>query len=463
MNLEDIVGKTISDFCGRGYTASDTNHCAHFVSHVMDLEFPTTCWGKGNKANGANIRVHEIFAQCPKVGEWENADLDRRQLIFVTNKSNVNIEKKQIKNVREKHVGIYENGFIYHYANKKDKVVKQTVDEFFNYFQENYSGELGLFFGHIPGTDLVLNVNPDGLTEDVADIISFIKIVDGRHYYAESRDGERILVGRKTKYPGHEGLLHPEDEVWGPIYSSDNYFEKYGHWAVLMEVTGYCESKNRFTKINTYNRAAFTFGFSQLAAQTPEDNFVLLLRELLKHENSDLYLPELKLIDGRVHRVDEQDGHTDLEAPTSDNRGRKQLGKLMVFLNPNSNQIDDQEWLYAARLEHWASHDQSMCDKQVEVTFEILTRKFNAYHDWYGLHGVSDVICALIADIHHQGRASIKSVRKALTSNNPADSLIDINPRYQSRANNLRRVIKDLKDQGKLGTKNYDAVEHSFL
>ena len=102
MNLEDIVGKTISDFCGNGFTDSDDNHCAHFVCHALNLDFPYNCKiHTGGSENGANLRVQEIFAQCPKVGEWENADLDRRQLIFVTNKSNVNIEKKEIKNVRK--------------------------------------------------------------------------------------------------------------------------------------------------------------------------------------------------------------------------------------------------------------------------------------------------------------------------------------------------------------------------
>lgn len=42
MSLEDSVGKTIADFCGSHYTNPQINHCAHFVSHQLKLDFDMT-------------------------------------------------------------------------------------------------------------------------------------------------------------------------------------------------------------------------------------------------------------------------------------------------------------------------------------------------------------------------------------------------------------------------------------
>ena len=464
MSLNDLVGKTISDFCKNGFVGSNVNHCAHFVCHIFDLEFPYNCKiHTGGSEKGANIRVHEVFAECPKVGKWEEADLRKQLLIFVTKKAHINLDKKKMINHLQKHIGIYENGFVYHYFNERDEVIKQTVGEFYDTFQRAYGGDQGLFFGHIPGSGMELTININGLGAGINDITSFRKITDGKDYYAETKDGERIFVGRKTKYRQRYGLYQPESRIWGPTYTSDDYYDRFDHWSVLLELTGYCESKNSFTRINTYDRAAFTFGFYQLAAHTPNDNFVILLRELMELENANRFLPELKLINGRVHRFDEDDGLIDLEVTTFDRRGSAELGRLMKFLNPKDDQIDDQEWLYASRLEYWAANDKSMRDKQVEVAFEILTKKFNNYHNWYGLDGVSDVICAIIADIHHQGRTTKNKIRNALESSDPIEALIYINQNYANRAKCLHEKIELFKQQGKLGFKLYSSVENAFI
>lgn len=58
MSLESTVGKTIADFCGSGYTDAAINHCAHFVSHHLKLQFEMTCsklTGRGR--DGGNVRV----------------------------------------------------------------------------------------------------------------------------------------------------------------------------------------------------------------------------------------------------------------------------------------------------------------------------------------------------------------------------------------------------------------------
>ncbi|MEP5758696.1 MAG: hypothetical protein ABJ327_05155 [Litoreibacter sp.] len=52
---------------------------------------------------------------------------------------------------------------------------------------------------------------------------------------------------------------------------------------------------------------------------------------------------------------------------------------------------------------------------QVEVSNSILQHKMESlYARWYNLDGHSDVVCSVIADIHHQGRASILLVRHSM-------------------------------------------------
>jgi hypothetical protein len=79
------------------------------------------------------------------------------------------------------------------------------------------------------------------------------------------------------------------------------------------------------------------------------------------------------------------------------------------------------------------------------------------------LDGKSDLICALIADVHHQGRATKKRVKEALEAADPIEALISVNPLYKGRIANLREVSKKLTDEGKLGHKVYDGASNEFV
>ena len=145
--LRNFEGQGIVKICDGGYTDAAYNHCAHFVSHALGYSFGFTCKGMTNKGTSpANIRVHELFAHCPKVGLW--ADFKGTQcLAFVTDASNVNLKTKTMANVPKKHVGIYLDGTIWHYSNSKDKVVKQTPEE----FAKHYAGKsITVFYGTPP-------------------------------------------------------------------------------------------------------------------------------------------------------------------------------------------------------------------------------------------------------------------------------------------------------------------------
>lgn len=148
-SLDAYVGKHIGDICPCDYENDVDNHCAHFVSHAMGFAFGFTCkdmTGKGDK--GASIRVHEVFSMCPEVGEWERGVCPKPAgLAFVTSRSNVNLDQKRMTNVPRKHIGIFLGSTVWHYSNKRDKVVKQTIDE----FRHHYTGKnITVFWGTFP-------------------------------------------------------------------------------------------------------------------------------------------------------------------------------------------------------------------------------------------------------------------------------------------------------------------------
>ncbi|NLI80257.1 MAG: hypothetical protein GX443_01015 [Deltaproteobacteria bacterium] len=142
--LDGYAGKNIVDICAYGYSDAGLSHCAHFVSHVLQLQFGYTC-GRGGRG-GRNVRVHEIFANCPQVGRFNDRPSEYC-LIFVTKLSNVNIRRRTMKNVQKKHVGIYCNGTIWHYSNLRHRVVTQRPAEFIHHYPNQTNG---LFYGAFP-------------------------------------------------------------------------------------------------------------------------------------------------------------------------------------------------------------------------------------------------------------------------------------------------------------------------
>ncbi|MGF1860558.1 hypothetical protein [Photobacterium profundum] len=463
--LDNSLGKDISEICDGKFHKKTANHCAHFVSHIVGFDFSFNCKEfKGGSGTPANVRVHEVFSQCPKVGSWDDVDLNKEQLVFVTKTDNVDLKNKKMRNVPQKHIGIFAAGFVYHYSNSRDEVVKWTHQAFLKEFDRIYKGKQGLFYGSFPGADLDLKVEP--VATLVPRGLGFDLEKQGRQWFA-SLDGnrsKRFYVGRETKNGSYVGLFMRPNEYYGPTYRAEDYIDRYDHWTQLLELTGYCESKNRFNLINTYDSAKFTFGFYQLAAHTAHDNLILLFRALMGLPNSSDYFPELALHHGRLHRVNEDGGITDLEVESRTGPGgRRQLQRFMDFLNAKRLEHDRQEVLQSARVIHWANEDKLLRELQVEVACDILQTKMEQrYARWYDLDGKSDTICALIADIHHQGRASKNKVKAALRSGNPEEKLITINSGYKGRIADLRSKLKDMEAKGQLGLKTYDAGLNEF-
>jgi hypothetical protein len=467
--LEGLLGKNINAICPNNFHQANENHCAHFVSHVLEIPASFNCKEyKGGAKPGANIRVHEVFGLCPRVGTKAQMDMGREQIVFVTLAANVNVATKTMINIPQKHMGIYSGGHVYHYSNTGDKVVKQTLADFETTFQNAYSGVQGIFFGHFPaGAGAIPAPTAAEVVTGVAPQAPDFKLEkEGKQWFA-TRKGEtaRFYVGREIadRGAGYFGLFLRGSEYYGPEYRGDDYAARFGHFAYLLELSGYCESKNRFNLINTYDRAKFTFGFYQLAAHTPNDNLILLMRDLVGSGIAKKHFADLKVIDGALHQVDADGGTINLERPSATGPGgEEQLQAFMDYLNPRRKELDREEVLAAARIMHLANTSAEAREVQVERSAKIMEKKMARWGTKYHLDGKLDTICGVISDIHHQGRASVARVKEALASSKPLDNLININANYAQRASDLRTIIKKLTDAGRLGQLRYHAASNTF-
>jgi hypothetical protein len=134
--LDAYVGKSIAQICPNGFVASADNHAAHFVGHALGFNSGMTCQIMGHGTGpGATLRIQDIFPRCPTVGVWSLRPSSLTAgLVFVTAVSNVNLAARVIKIGPRQHVGIFSGGFIWHYSNREQKVVKQTPTQFAQHY-----------------------------------------------------------------------------------------------------------------------------------------------------------------------------------------------------------------------------------------------------------------------------------------------------------------------------------------
>ena len=450
--LRSAVGQNIRAFCTNGFTRDDVNHCAHFVSHVLKIEHPYNCRQETRgRGHGANLRVNEIFSLCPKVGLWSQADHSRTQLVFATARNNVDLAERRMAPVSQKHVGIYHQGVVYNYHNLQDEVGAEDVEAFRARFQQQYKGDQELFYGWFPGDDLQLMIKTDGVAVSTDRAFEIRRKADKTWVARDVLEDDEFLVGTEVQQSakGYFGIYSRSDS--GPTYQATDYPELEA-WALLLEVTGQCESRNAFNCINTYDRARFTFGFYQLAAHTPKDNLIRLSRALARLDDFHAYFPELEMRDGTLHRFDAASGSsTDLEQALPDDQGDRELQHFMRYLNPNRRIVDEQEVLHAARLIHWTTKSQQVRDTQVTVAADILQHKLgDRYARKLPLDGSSAAVCAVVCDIFHQGRSSYADVRPLLSFDDPLDALLhhrdrDFGPRNRRLRDALDACREDLE------------------
>lgn len=187
--LKGYVGKSVESFCpfGFGRIGNDgENHCAHFVSHALNIHVGTLCTGllpwkvgvndqkfrrsaSGNRAagmfatdegrlsdfKGATVRVNDLYNSIDpeEKGDWnKRLDLKADCLMFVTTPKNVSEDRVTMGGSKLKHVGIHTGGLIYNYGNRKDAVVDDLVEVFIKKFQHEYGSSSIFLWAKIPDT-----------------------------------------------------------------------------------------------------------------------------------------------------------------------------------------------------------------------------------------------------------------------------------------------------------------------
>ena len=142
LNLETYLEQSVKDFCGKYGDVDDSeNHCAHFVSHVLQLRIPgaalcSNVAGSGysyeERRQGFCIRVNQVFNSCKNRAYWNDKSLPS-QVCFIVATIEANVESKDpltIGTMKQKHIGFYSGGWVYNYGNKNDKVRKTSLANF---------------------------------------------------------------------------------------------------------------------------------------------------------------------------------------------------------------------------------------------------------------------------------------------------------------------------------------------
>jgi hypothetical protein len=278
---------------------------------------------------------------------------------------------------------------------------------------------------------------------------------DGARYYA-SVDGEpRFYLGSRVRYGGRYGLMNSSNPP-GPRYRPEEHEDALGDWAWYLFPTITCESNGHFTCLNTYDRAALTFGHIQLAAHTPDDNFVAFFREMLAHPSAPEYFPDLTLAGGRIHLRTDADP-TPLESATT-------TAPLMEYFNSTPGEVDDNEADRAARLVDWCMRYPVVREMQVTFAVREQRRKLAVHARRLPLDGIVDKLCLVVMDILHQGRGKYSTIAGALAADDPFDALLSIRAsEYGERIATLRAGIKDLEMRDKVGRKVYSRAAGDFV
>lgn len=276
---------------------------------------------------------------------------------------------------------------------------------------------------------------------------------DGKKWLARVDADPEFVVGQQFKNGSRLGLFNSADPI-GPFYRGADWQADLGIWARLLEPSAMAEGEGNMVALNTWDSARFTFGFIQFAAHTPNENLVVLLRRLLALPLAAHYFPELSLVNGRIHHAT----RGALESATS-------TAALQSYLNPNPAAIDGgSEVSCAARLMHWTRADAAA--RRIQVSTGVDKMRAYLARKAADVDGRSDVLCFLVWDIAHQGRAQsyANQVRPALQAADPEAALLAIGAdRFSGRIATLRREIGRLRAAGVLDRHRYDRASQDLV
>ncbi|MEP9352823.1 peptidoglycan-binding protein [Xanthobacter sp. KR7-65] len=288
----------------------------------------------------------------------------------------------------------------------------------------------------------------------------------GRTFTAKTKAGETFIVGSVTSYSDDmhrlglfQGTMAIRDSLrFGTYKASD--FPALGPWGHFIEPTLCAEGGGRFATLNTYDRAAFTFGAPQLAAHTPGENFIEYFRKLIELPDATQHFPELSLLKNAAGKktLHLKKGSTfeDLEEVVLVTRpnGKKenQLARLMAYLNPSATKVDDRELSVAARLMNWLRLDPKAKELQIEVFVNRMQAKLKtAKTKVNGFDGKDWRTALWVMDILHQGRGTYAEMARAISSPSPEASLKKIGwPTYKERIGTVESGVRKLATSGVL-------------
>ncbi|WP_028466891.1 hypothetical protein [Nisaea denitrificans] len=319
-----------------------------------------------------------------------------------------------------------------------------------------YAGRtlLAMPFANSPTERVSAKTAISGPAQQITEPATVSISTDGQRYSAQINDGPTFFVGSDVRFQSLRGLMNTTPGT--DIYTPEAYRENFGIWADLIAPTVMCESKGSFHCLNTYDRAAFTFGFMQDAVHEPDENFVLLLRRFLLLKDAQFYFPDLVLQNGHIFQKT-PGGTVQLEDDTS-SQG------LMSYLNPDPDAVCQQEAEVAAKFVHWAENNPENRATQVAFTIEQQRQKYASYARRYNLNGAKDSVCIVVADIRHQGRAKSSVIEQALKASDPLNALLDIgSTTYASRIETLRQEIEKMTTAGILAKHVYNLEKQDFV
>jgi hypothetical protein len=153
--LQTYVGKNIASICDHNYISESghTNHCAHFLGHVLGLQYGLTCGDMTNAAHqGGSLRVNEIYNRCRGRGLWANLPTPVIYcLIFCTHPSNISGDRMGMHS--HKHVGIWRHPYVYNYSTMNRQVLKEEVPAFLSRLDGVYNPQgdhpVQLYYGRL--------------------------------------------------------------------------------------------------------------------------------------------------------------------------------------------------------------------------------------------------------------------------------------------------------------------------
>jgi hypothetical protein len=269
--------------------------------------------------------------------------------------------------------------------------------------------------------------------------INFAILREDRDFRCRADDAEPFYVGRRVSFHGRIGLKNDHDAIIKTcVYDPAAYRERFGFWADFVAPTAQVESQSSFIALNTYDRAAFTFGFPQFAAHVPGGDFVQYFRSLLERAEAHDYFPNLILKGGHIQQV-ELNGEVPLETDAS-------TEPLQKYLNPSAGAVDDEEVIAAAKLIHWTRSRVEAQALQVQRVAAMAKAVVQRVDRRINVDGRNAAICLLCFDILHQGRGghdTFPRLEQALRTSDPVATLLTIGAdEFPERIRGLKAALQ---------------------